>query len=167
MRKVIYKGRVITLVKERRRLPNGRLADIDIIRHPGAVLIVPFLSKDKVVLLRQFRPALDMTLYELPAGTLNKGERQRACAFRELIEETGVAARTLVRIGEIYPVPGYSTEKIVIYTARGLTPCFKQADMDEVITRHVFSKSGVKRLFRSGALTDAKTIVALALCRWL
>ena len=162
-----FKGKFLRLTVERRRLPNGRLARIELIHHPGAVLIVPFLRKDQVILLRQYRPSVRRFLYELPAGTRNPGERPAQCAKRELIEETGFRAGTLKKLGTIVPVPGYSTEIIDIFMARNLAPAIAKKDADEVIRPVVFSKREVRRLFRSGKIIDAKTICGLTHCGYL
>ncbi|HAJ56301.1 MAG TPA: ADP-ribose pyrophosphatase [Candidatus Omnitrophica bacterium] len=162
-----YKGRVIRVYKERRCLPNGVCADLDIVKHPGAVLIVPFLEKNKIVLLKQFRPVINDYLYELPAGTLNAGESPLACAGREIIEEAGFRARKLILLGAIFPVPGYSTEKIYIYKAQGLRKESAPGDSDEIIERMTVTRQQVKALFKKGRLVDAKTIAAFAFCGWL
>ena len=140
---------------------------IPIIKHPGAVLIVPFINNNEVVLLRQFRRVIGKYLYELPAGTLESKEQLVSCAKRELIEEAGYSAGKLIRLGYIYPVPGYSTEKIIIYKALNLKPAQKCLKDDEVITHSIVSKQKVRRLFKSGKICDAKTICAFSLCGWL
>jgi ADP-ribose pyrophosphatase len=112
--KQVFKGRLLNLYLERRRLPNGYVLDLEIIRHPGAVLLVPFLNQDTVILIRQFRPVIHSYIWELPAGTLHARESYLACARRELREEIGYQAGVLKRIGYIYPAPGYTTERIVI-----------------------------------------------------
>ena len=86
------------------KLPNGRTMKISYINHPGAVIIAPFISKDKIVFMRQFRPALKKYIYELPAGTLDPNESLATCAKRELIEETGLRAKKISKVGQIYPV---------------------------------------------------------------
>jgi ADP-ribose pyrophosphatase len=149
------------------RLPNGYLATFEIIKHPGAALVIPFLSSDKIIMLRQLRPVIGSYIYELPAGTIDKGESALTCAKREIIEETGYSAKRMSRIGSIYPVPGYSTEKIIIYKAGGLTPTPRHAEKDEVIETKVLTRNVVRRLFKSGRIVDAKTIAALAFCGWL
>ena len=165
--KLAYKGKLINLLNKRIRLPNGRIFDFEIIIHPGAVLIIPFLSKEKVIILRQFRPVINSYLYELPAGTLKKGESPLFCCQRELIEETGFSAKKFKKLGEIYPVPGYSTEKVRIYKALGLKPERICREKDEVISVKIASKPEVRRLFKAGKITDAKTICAFAMCGWL
>ena len=164
MKKVIHQGKIITLVTEDRRLPNGIKTKAEIIEHPGAVVIVPFLSSDKIILLYQYRPTLKQFLYELPAGTLKKGEPVLSCARRELIEETGYRAARFKQLGKIYPVPGYSTEIMTIFSARSLSPDFAPADADEVIQVKIFTKLQLKKLFKSGKIKDAKTICGLVLC---
>ncbi len=165
--RLIYKGRVLSLFKEKKRLPNGRIANLETIRHPGAVLIIPFLDLSHIVFIRQFRPVINKTIYELPAGTINRNETPLDCARREIIEETGYGARAIRRLGVIYPVPGYSTEKIIIYRAGDLYEKFLPGDKDEIITRCLLNRLEVKKLFKAGVLKDAKTISALAFCGWL
>jgi ADP-ribose pyrophosphatase len=104
---------------------------------------------------------------ELPAGTLEKGEAASACARRELREETGFSCRTLKRIGAIFPVPGYSTEKIILFKATALFPSPAEGDPDEVVERRVLTAGEVKRSFLRGRIRDAKTIAGLARCRLL
>ncbi len=165
--KQVFKGRLLTVFVKKERLPNGYVATFEMIRHPGAALIVPFLSKDKIIMLRQLRPVIGSYIYELPAGTLDKGEAPLACARREIIEETGYGAKKFTFLGKIYPVPGYSTEKIFIYKAEGLSKEERIAEKDEVIESRIFNKTEIKRLFKQGKIVDAKTITALAFCGWL
>lgn len=166
-KKLIYKGRVIRLFHETVRLPNGRRTDLDMIEHPGAVLIVPFLDARRIILLRQYRATIKRYLYELPAGTLNRGEMPLACARREVVEETGFAAARFAYLGRIVPVPGYADEKIFIYKATHLTPAYRARDDDEIIRTLVVTRLQVRRLLKSRRLEDAKTIAALAFCGWL
>lgn len=165
--KPIFKGRVISLFTKRVKLPNGYISSLEIIKHPGAVLIIPFFSKDKLVLLRQFRPVIGAFLYELPAGTLNGKENPLSCAKRELLEETGFVAGYFKKMGYIYPVPGYSTEKILIYQAKGLKKREAACEKDEVIESFVIDRAGMRGMFKQGKIMDAKTICALAMCGWL
>ncbi|MDD5347892.1 MAG: NUDIX hydrolase [Candidatus Omnitrophica bacterium] len=162
-----FKGRLLEVSTRRVRLPNGFVTDIDVVRHIGAVLIVPLLSQEKVVLIRQYRPVIAEYLYELPAGTLAKKEAPGACARRELVEETGFAAKKLKRLGAIVPVPGYSTEKIEIFKAEKLVKVKRRTEADEVIRVTIMSRSHIRQLFRRGALKDAKTICAFAMIGWL
>jgi ADP-ribose pyrophosphatase len=149
------------------RLPNGRTIRITFINHPGAVIIVPFLNNKTVVMIRQFRPALKKYIYELPAGTLDPDESVSRCARRELLEETGLKAGRLTKLGSIYPVPGYSTEVIHVFKAQGLTATQAQPEEYEVIELIPMDISQVRRLLKQGKLMDAKTICALVFGGWL
>lgn len=165
--KTVFKGRLLDLIVRKARLPNGYLATLETIKHRGAALIVPFLAKDRIILLKQYRPVIDSYIYELPAGTLDKKESPLRCARREIVEETGYSAKKFTYLGKIFPVPGYSTECIHIYRAEDLRKEEHKAEADEVIRSVVFTKSRVKKLFKSGKLVDAKTIAAFAMCGWL
>ena len=149
------------------KLPNGLTIKISYILHPGAVIIVPFLSPLKIVFLKQFRPTLRKYIYELPAGTLDPHEPLARCAKRELIEETGLRAKSITKLGQIYPVPGYSTEVIHIFKASGLTQGEAEPETYEVIEKFTMTKSQVRSLLKKGDLMDAKSICALVYCGWL
>jgi len=163
----VFKGKLLKVFVNKVRLPNGYLATFEMIKHPGASLVIPFLTKDKIIMLRQLRPVVKSYIYELPAGTLGKRESPLACARREIIEETGFAAGRFTLLGRIYPVPGYSTEKISIYRAEGLRRSSRLTEKDEVIESHILTKAAVRALFKKGKIIDAKTISALAMCGWL
>lgn len=159
-----FKKKNISLVRERLKLPNGYPVTAEIVVHPGAVVIVPILNKNQVLLLRQYRLSIKKYLYEFPAGTINPGEQPLSCAKRELREETGYGGEIFRKVGKIFPVPGYSTELIYIYRADGLQPQPMAKDPDEVIDVRTFTLSQIRDLFRKGNLVDAKTICALAFC---
>ncbi len=165
--KTVYKGRLLHIMTGEKTLPTGYRARFEIVKHPGAALIVPFVTKDSVILLRQLRPVINSYIYELPAGTLDKGESPLKCAKREIIEETGYSAAKFTKLGEIYPVPGYSTEKIIIFKAEGLKKRERTPEKDEVIEQFIFDRKKIISLFRSGKIIDAKTICAFAMCGWL
>ncbi len=165
--KLIHKSRNFDFVHITEKLPNGNTASIDMVRHPGAAVIVPFLDKSKIVLIWQYRQALQGYIYEFPAGTLEKGEDPKQCAYRELIEETGYKASKMTFLGDVIPVPGYSSEVLKIYSASGLKAVGAKTEDSEVIETKVFSKTQVKVMFRSGKITDGKTIAALAMIGWV
>src|SRR3989344_2196587 len=127
-----FKGKPITLISQKRRLPNGFVKHVEIIRHPGAALIVPFLNHRRIVFNRQYRASVKAYLYELPAGTLDHKESLLTCAHRELLEETGYRAEKLTRLGRIIPVPGYSTEVITIFKAQELQFQGRHLEPDEI-----------------------------------
>lgn len=162
-----FKGRILNVSVKKVRLPNGYVTNIEIVKHPGAVLVAPLLSKNKIIMLRQFRPVINAYIYELPAGTLEKNESPVTCAKREIIEETGYKSNKLKKLGAIIPVPGYSTEKIFIFKAEGLKETKRLTQPDEVIDTLIMTKQEVKRLFKLGKIVDAKTISALCMCGWL
>lgn len=162
-RKTIFKGRLLNVFVEKIKFPNGHIGELETVKHPGAVLIVPILSEDKIILIRQYRPVISSYIWELPAGTLGRKETPLVCAKRELAEETGYIALRLKRIGHIYPAPGYTTEKIIIYIATGLKKVSQDIQEDEIIVKKIFSLTHVKRLLKTGKIIDAKTICALTL----
>jgi ADP-ribose pyrophosphatase len=163
-----FKGKLLNVVSKRIRLPNGHTSYFDIVEHPGAILVIPFLSQNKIILLRQFRPSINSYLYELPAGTLEKDERLAACCRREIIEETGYSAGKIIRMGKIFPVPGYSTEVITIFKATGLVKAQgPRHEKDEVIQAFPVTRREIRRLFKAGKIFDAKTICAFTMYGWL
>ena len=165
--KTVFEGKLLKVMVRKERLPHGYVATYEMIRHPGASLVVPFLDKNTVIILRQLRPVIGRYIYEFPAGTLDKNEAPLSCARREIVEETGYSARHFTPLGAIYPVPGYSTEKIFIYKAEGLKQVTRAPEEDEVIEHMAVTRSQVRKLFKKGRIIDAKTICALALCGWL
>ena len=162
-RDVIHRGRVFELAVERVRLPDDREVRLDVLRHPGAAAIVPLTDAGEILLLRQFRHAAGGYLWEIPAGTLERDEQPRACAERELVEEAGMRAREMIALGEIVPVPGYSTERIHLFLARGLSPADQKLDDDELIAEvRPIPVAEALRWLADGTLVDAKSAVAIA-----
>jgi ADP-ribose pyrophosphatase len=160
--KQVYNGKLLKVFVKEMTLPNGFDVKVEIIKHPGAVLIVPIFDDGRILLIRQFRAAINKYIWEFPAGTLEKGEKPVDCARREIIEETGYKAGKLEKIQEIVPVPGYSTERIIIYKATRLAKVTKKAMADEVISEEIFDREDIAQMLRSGEIIDAKTICALS-----
>lgn len=158
---------VFTFRNERKKLPNGLMHTVQLIDHPGAVLIMPFYSPRKVVLLRQYRPTLDNYLYEFPCGTLDPQESVLRCARRELAEEAGYGARNFRKMGAIHTAPGFTNEKIVLYAAHNLYSQTAVGDPDEIISVQLVSRTQIKMMITRHQITDAKTICALAFAGWL
>jgi len=161
-KEIIYEGRVFRLTKENITLKNGVETELDIIRHPGASAIVPAYGHDQIILIRQYRHAIGEYIWEIPAGTLNKGEDPLECAKRELLEETGYRANFWEKLGVITPVPAYSDEKIHVYFAANLIKEGDQnLDEDEVLDVHRFKVKDVIDMIRRGEIKDSKTIASI------
>lgn len=159
----VYKGRVFKMVRENITLSKGSTFNIDIIHHPGAAAIVPLSDSNKVVLIYQYRHAVGGCLWEIPAGTLDGNEDPIECAKRELIEETGYSANQWDKLGEIVPVPGYSSERIHLFLARKLIPATQNLGKDEMLDVHEIDFDEVIRRIRSGEIQDGKSIAGLML----
>ena len=157
----IYRGRVIRLVVKDLRLPNGRRARFNIIEHPGAVAIVPVFDNGDIMLIRQFRPSIGREIFEIPAGTLEDGESPLQTARREIAEETGHRARRWTRLGAFYTAPGFCTERIHVFAARGLEPVRCAGDADEMIRPFRVPLRRALRMIREGTIRDAKSIAGL------
>jgi ADP-ribose pyrophosphatase len=157
----IYEGKLISLDKEIVELPNGQTSLREIVRHPGAVAMVPLLPGNRVVMVQQYRLAADRVLLEIPAGTLNPGEDPRLAATRELQEEIGYKPGTLERLGGEYTAPGYTTEYIHLYLATDLTPSRLDVDDDEFLETVTLPLDEALRRIDSGVIEDSKTIIGV------
>jgi ADP-ribose pyrophosphatase len=146
------------------RLADGRLYERGLIDHPGAVVLVPLLPGDagpQVLMLRQYRPALERTILELPAGTREAGEEWLICAQRELREETGHRAASLLPLGEVWAAPGVSNERMALFLADGLEPDPLPMDVDEEIAVEARPLAELVEMALDGRLEDAKSVVAI------
>lgn len=160
---LIYHGRVFDLVRATFRLPNDKEHTYDLVKHHGAVTIVPLDNEGNIWFVRQFRIGAGDTLLELPAGLLEEGEAPEDCAGREVQEEIGMAARVIEEIGAFYMVPGYSTEKLTAFLATGLYESALPGDEDEFLEHVALPAGEVFRMIRAGQLQDGKTLAALLL----
>jgi ADP-ribose pyrophosphatase len=162
----VYTGRVIDLDVDTVRFPDGSVGELEMIRHPGASAVVPFLSEPmgddpQVMLIRQYRYATNGYVYEVPAGRLNPGETPEDCARRELEEETGCRAQRIERLTSIYTTPGFTNEVIHLFTAFGLTSGQVHRDVDEFLEVKTLPMSEVLAMISRGEIVDAKSIVGL------
>jgi len=159
---ILYNGKKVRL--ELHRFENddtGVKTQREVIVHPGAVVILPFLDATTILLIRNRRPNLNQYLIELPAGTLDKGEEPINCAGRELHEETGYIAGRLKSIGSFFSSPGIMTEKMYAYAAYDLQPVEQQLeDYEEIEVRPTPFDSAVQ-MIREGRIVDGKTIATL------
>jgi len=159
-----YEGKVVKVDEDTVRLPNGREARREVVRHPGAVLIVPVLEDGRVVLIRQYRYAPDEVLWELPAGTLDRrAESAEACAQRELEEETGYRAEHWTFLTKFYTTPGFTDELMHCFLATGLTPAEQCPDTDEAMEVVLMPLTEALALAQGGEIRDGKTIAGLFL----
>ena len=161
-----YTGRVISLDVDTVRFPDGSTGQLEIVRHPGASAIVPFLSDPggadpQLLLLRQYRYAADTTLYEVPAGRLDAGETPLACAHRELLEETGCRAERMEHLFTMYTTPGFTDEKIHLFLATGLIAGEAKREPDEFIEVERVPLSKALSMIKDGVIQDAKTALAI------
>jgi ADP-ribose pyrophosphatase len=163
--RTVYRGRIFDVFLEKVVLPNGMTKDREVIRHPGAAAMVPLLGDGRVILIKQYRHAVDRFLWEIPAGTLERGENPLECARRELVEEIGYSAATLEKITEILPAPGYTDERIHIFIATELSPALQNLDADEVLEIKPTPFDRAIEMIGQGHIQDAKTIVGLMVCR--
>ena len=162
----IYTGRVLNLDLDTVRFPNGSVGELEMIRHPGASAVVPFVGDPRaddpeVLMIQQFRHAADRYVWEIPAGRLDVGEDPEACARRELEEEAGVLATTLQRLTTIWTTPGFTDERIHLFLAIGLTPGTIRREPDEFVEVRRLQWSKVLRLAQQGEIADGKTLVSL------
>ena len=156
-----WQGRVFDFKVEETALPNGRHTTTEVIRHPGSSAIVPVQGDHSVVLLRQYRPAIRTFIWEIPAGTMHRGEDPLDCAKRELQEECGLIGHRFEKVGEILIAPGYSDERIHLFLATELIACEQKLDEDEYLEIHSFRFGEVMEMIGRGEIQDAMTIVAL------
>jgi len=156
-----WQGRVFDFKVEETALPNGRRTITEVIRHPGSSAIVPVQGDDSLVLLRQYRPAIRTFIWEVPAGTMHRGEDPLDCAKRELQEECGLIGHRFEKMGEVLTAPGYSDERIHLFLATELVACEQKLDEDEYLEIHSFPFEEVMEMIRRGEIQDAMTIVAL------
>lgn len=160
---LIYHGRVFDVVKVHVRLPNEKERSYDLVKHHGAVTIVPLDHAGNIWFVHQYRIGAGETLLELPAGLLEEEEAPEDSAAREVQEEIGMAAGKIEMIGEFYMVPGYSTEKLTAYLATGLYDSALPGDDDEFLERVAIPAGEVFSMIRAGEMRDGKTLAALLL----
>ncbi|MFA7332314.1 MAG: NUDIX hydrolase [Candidatus Delongbacteria bacterium] len=155
-------GRLLKVFSDTVRLPDGREAVREWIRHPGAVAVIAHLrASDELILERQFRYPVGKAVWELPAGKLDPGEDPEACGRRELEEETGWRAGALHYVLPLLPCIGYSDEVIHIFYCDELSPGRAGLDEGECLDVHRLPLAEVRHLLESGAIQDSKTLVGL------
>lgn len=156
----VFKGRIIDVYSDQLRHADGKIITRELVKHSGAVVMIPMLDPETLILVSQFRYPARKYIWEFPAGTLEKKESPLSCARRELREETGYRAAKWKKLLSFYTAPGFCDEYMHLFLARDLTPALGQLDEDEYLTPAVFKISAVDRMIKKGDIVDAKTILA-------
>ena len=164
---VAYKGRVFSVEVDKVVLSNGHAAELAIVRHRPSVVLIPVQDDGQVVMIRQYRHALERDIWELPAGNVDEGESAEAAAARECEEEIGQVPTTVERLGSFYPTPGYCDEEMIFFRVSGLRPpapdSTHKPDEDEDIESRAMSPADAKAMVKRGEIIDLKTAYALTL----
>ncbi|NMC13198.1 MAG: NUDIX hydrolase [Chloroflexi bacterium] len=164
--KKIYSGKAFQVQVDSVQAPNGLMMQVEIIKHPSAVTILP-IDEQNIWFVRQYRHAAGLEILELPAGTLEPGEEPILCAHREIREEIGMSAKIMKEIGGFYLAPGYSSEYLYAFLASGLEPAPLPGDTDEFIQVETIPIQTVFEMAEGGQIFDGKTLATLLLARKL
>jgi ADP-ribose pyrophosphatase len=164
----VYTGRVISLDVDTVDFPNGTVGELEMVRHPGASAVVPFLDDSsladpRILLIRQYRYASNGYLYEIPAGRLDPGETPTQCALRELREETGYTAAAVSHLTTFYTTPGFTDERIHLFLATGLEAGSAALESDEILDLHPVSLSVAVAMVTKGEIIDGKSMLGILL----
>ena len=162
----LYTGKIFRLDRDTVRFPDGTVAEMDIVRHPGASAIVPFMSDPEsddpqILLLRQYRYAGGGYIYEVPAGRLDGDESPADCAVRELKEETGCTAERMHPLFTMFTTPGFTDEKIHVFMATGLVHGESAREADEFADVVIMPLAEALELIRTGVIMDAKSALSI------
>ena len=163
----VHAGRVFTTTRDRIQLPSGRETTMDVVRHKPSVILLPMPDSGHIVLVRQYRYAIDRWIWELPAGNVEPGEDIETAARRECHEEIGQVPDRIERLAELYPTPGYSDEVMVFLRLVGLsTPAEPPAepanlDEDEILEPQLFALADVRARIERGEIQDMKTALGM------
>jgi ADP-ribose pyrophosphatase len=159
--RLVYEGRAVRLRIDTVRMPSGRETTREIVEHSDCVAIIAVDAEDNILLVNQFRKAVEKRLLEIPAGGIEPGEEPEDCVRREMREETGFLPRKVERLGGFYSTPGYGTEYLHLYLATELVHSPLQAEDSESIKLVRVSLNEIPGLITSGEICDAKSIAGL------
>ncbi|NTV36677.1 MAG: NUDIX hydrolase [Anaerolineaceae bacterium] len=162
-REIKYQGRAFSVEDIKLQLPDGNESVFNLVRHTGSVSIVPVDSEGNLLFVRQYRLGSETELLELPAGTKSPDEDPLECACREIREETGMAAKTMKLLGDIYLAPGYSSERMYVFLATDLYFDPLEADADEFLAIEKISIKTAYEMAENGDIHDSKSLAALLL----
>ena len=160
--KVVYEGKVITVIKDDVEVADGHKSFREVVLHSGGVVIVALKDNDTILLIKQYRYPLKQVNFELPAGKLEIGENPDEACKRELEEETGYQAKTWKSLGYINTTPGICTEKLYLYLAKDLEFVGEHPDEGEILKCDEYKLSEVYRMIQNGEINDSKTICAIS-----
>jgi ADP-ribose pyrophosphatase len=161
----VFDGKVFDIDRDKVRMPNGRTVTVDVVRHPKSVVLIPVPEPGHVILIRQYRYAVNAFLWELPAGSVDEGETPEQAARRECHEEIGKVPATVVRTAALFPTPGYCDEEMVFFRVSSLEEPTEAAalDEDEDIEARTFELREARDMIRRGEIVDMKTVAGLAM----
>jgi ADP-ribose pyrophosphatase len=163
----VYQGRIFSIEVDRVQLPSGHTVDMEIVRHPGSVVLLPTPSNGEIILIRQYRYTIDRWIWELPAGSLKSNENPDEAAARECEEEVGLYPRRVERLRSFYPTPGFCDEEMIFYRCSDLVApapdSMAKKDDDEDLEPRTFSIAEARALVADGEIVDLKTAVGLML----
>lgn len=160
-RDLVHEGRIIDYYADTIEIEGGKLTTFDYIHHKGASAMIPVDAEGNILMVRQYRNAIDQYTLEIPAGGLNLGEDNRTCAIRECEEETGYKAGDVYHLLDLYTTVAFSNEKICIYYTTGITPTNQNLDEDEFVTAERHSLEALVSMILEGKIVDAKTIAGI------
>jgi ADP-ribose pyrophosphatase len=166
-RKIVFEGRIFKVERDRIQLPSGHTVEMDVVRHPGSVVLLPMPTPDSIILVRQYRYTIDRWIWELPAGSLKPGEDPAAAAARECEEEIALVPKSVRRMRSFYPTPGFCDEEMIFFRCTDLTEpaanSTAKKDDDEDLEPRTFNVEEARRLVIEGEIVDLKTAVGLTL----
>lgn len=161
----LYEGKILNLRVDTVELPDKKYSKREIVEHPGSVAVIPITEDDSIVLVKQYRKAVEKFLLEIPAGKLEINEEPRVTAIRELREETGYSTEKMEYLMEFYSSPGFTNEKIYLFLATDLVKGELDHDTDEYITVEKYNIDILKKMIERGEIIDSKTIIGIMLAK--
>jgi ADP-ribose pyrophosphatase len=166
-RKIVFEGRIFKVEQDRVQLPSGHTVSMDVVRHPGSVVLLAMPAPDTIILVRQYRYTIDRWIWELPAGSLKPGEDPGAAAARECEEEIALVPHSVRRMRSFYPTPGFCDEEMIFFRCTDLKEpaanSTAKKDEDEDLEPRPFNVKEARRLVIEGEIVDLKTAVGLTL----
>lgn len=157
----LYEGKIINLRIDTVELPDKKYSKREIVEHPGGVAIVGITDENKILLVSQYRKAVDRVLLELPAGKIEVNEEPKETAIKELKEETGYSTEKLEYLLEFYTSPGFSTEKVYIFLAENMEKGEQELESGEYIDVESYRIEDLIEMIENGDIIDSKTIIGI------